>query len=244
MLLGAALGCGHTSAAQPEPENPPRRKAVVPAPKPPPSASIGDAMGDHFAITSFARDAVIAGLLEPLRAPLRALADYHYEDVRSGGWMPWIAQLQSAARLTSDAATLDVAAMGVASMARVCGECHVATHGGPVLPPPPAAEEQRLAADTVSERMARHMLSAELLWEGLTAPSDAVWNAGAKALIDAPDQLDDALPESFDADLRQVQALGKDASDATTLAQRADVFGLLIATCSECHTRWIDHGMD
>jgi cytochrome c553 len=196
-------------------------------------------MRDHFMITSWARDAVIAGSLDALQGPLAALANYRYDDLPPGGWVSSISQLQAAARLTSTAATLDAAAMGVATMARVCGDCHTTTHGGPRLPPPPDPPAS-VAADSVEERMGRHMWAAELLWEGLTGPSDVSWNAGADRLIHAPAELEDELPKSFSDELREVQALGQSASEATTLAERADVYGLLIATCADCHSHWIE----
>lgn len=257
VLVTGSIGCGHSSALPPRPavatpavvnEPSPTTNAAVVAkrlplgpPELPASASIGDTMADHFMIASWARDSVIAGLLDPMRAPLTALADYRYDNLRAGDWMPWIAQLQEAAQLTSKAATLDAAAMGVATMARVCGECHQANHGGPALPPIPHSEEP-LAVDSVEERMGRHMYGAELLWEGLTGPSDVGWEEGAKTLIQAPDELDQKMPEGFDADLLAVKQLGQRASDAHTLAERADVYGLLIASCASCHSRWVEHG--
>lgn len=198
-------------------------------------------MGDHFMITSWARDSVIAGSLEPLREPLSALADYRYDELPAGTWVPRMAQLQEAARLTSKAQTLDAAAMGVATMARVCGECHVATHGGPVIPPPPE-KSPRVPADSIGERMGRHMWGAELMWEGLTGPSDESWRAGAETLMEAPAELDEQLPENFDAALREIVEIGRNAHIATTFASRADAYGLLIATCADCHSRWIEHG--
>ena len=255
LLLLGSYACGHTDAVQPAPVSPtvPSVKQPGPAAKhsaaskglpltaPEPPHSIGDVMGDHFMITSWARDSVIAGMLDPLHSPLSALADYRYDDVRTGGWLPWIAQLQAAARLTSNAATLEVAAMGVATMARVCGECHRANHAGPAIPPPPDPLE-RFPVDTVGDRMGRHMWASELLWEGITGPSEASWKAGAKTLIEAPDVLDGQMPESFDAALLTVKGLGHDAQAAETLADRANVYGLLIATCADCHSRWIEHG--
>lgn len=251
LVLVGSLGCGHTAAVEPSPAatpTPPASSRAAPAkttkhlplqaPRPPASASLGEVMGDHFAITSWARDSVIAGQLQPLRAPLVALADYHYDDVQTGGWLPWIAELQEAARLTSKAATLDAAAMGVATMARVCGECHRANQAGPAIPKVDDVLEPR-AADSVQERMARHMWAAELLWEGVTGPSDVTWRAGAKVLVEAPDALDDAMPESFDADLQEVRGLAQNAEAADSLADRANVYGLLIATCAACHSRWV-----
>lgn len=213
----------------------------VALPPPPPSAAIGDVMADHFAIASWSRDAVIAGTLAPLREPLVALAEYRYDALRAGGWLPWIAQLQAAARLTAGAEDLDAAAMGVAAMTRICGECHVANgvrpRVAPELPRATAAADEDLPG-----RMFRHMIAAALLWQGIATPSDAAWEDGVRELTGAPAQLDAGLPPDFDADLREIAAIGREASGATTLADRADMYGLLLATCAGCHARWIEHG--
>src|SRR4051794_6899090 len=105
LLLVGSPSCGHTTASQPAAvaapvpakgakERPRAASNRVPltAPPPPASAALGDVMGDHFLITSWARDSVIAGTLDPMRAPLTSLANYRYDEVRTGGWMPWIAQ--------------------------------------------------------------------------------------------------------------------------------------------------------
>ena len=196
-------------------------------------------MGDHFAIASWARDAVIAGSLDALRSPLASLASHRYEDLPSGGWVEPMARLQAAARLTSTAATLQVAAVGVATMARVCGECHVENHAGPRLPEPPTPAKRR-ASETLSERMGQHLWASELLWEGLIGPSEATWKAGSARLIEAPAQLDAVLPSNFDARLRELRSLGEKAGEAGNLAARADVYAALITTCAGCHSRWIE----
>ena len=254
VLTSVLSACGHASAVQPESASPkgPKpsvaraekpvagKQSLLEAPAPPDNASIADVMGDHFMITTWARDAVIAGSLDALREPLTALADYRYDDVPPGGWVTWIAQLQQAARLTSTAESLDVAAMGVATMGRTCGECHRESGGGPAIPPATDPLE-RFESDRLDERMGRHMWASELLWEGLTGPSDAVWTAGAKTLVDAPDELDEALPEHFDEQLRAVKELGVAAGGSSNLADRANVYGLLISTCAQCHSRWLEH---
>jgi hypothetical protein len=255
-LLGAALGCGHTAAVQPAPkpadaqtkvappsaETPSARAQRVPrqVTEPPRTASVEDVMADHFLIVSWARDSVIAGVLEPMRGPLNALAAYRYEEIHQPGWAQELAELQAAAALTASAKTLDVAAAGVATMGRICGQCHTDKHGGPAAPALPAEVGHYYAKDFVPERMERHMIAAQLLWEGLTGPSDATWKAGADALVKAPDQLDEELPPAFETDLREIRTLGVHAGNASTLAERADVFGVLIATCADCHTRWIE----
>lgn len=249
VAFGSGASCGHTSAAgagtparrASTEASPSPKRAVVSVPEPPPSATIGDAMADHFLIASWARDAVIAGTIEPLREPLTALADYRYDDLRPGVWLPWIAQLQAAARLTASAENLDAAAMGVATMTRLCGECHRANGAGPkVVPNLPAIE--RSEREDLSGRMFRHIWGATLLWEGLVSPSDEAWEQGARELRSAPAELDERLPAEFDADLREVVDLGTAASEAATLEERADVYGLVLATCAGCHDRWIEHG--
>lgn len=237
----SAAGCGHTASAPAPMPAPPARPAVVPVPEPPPSAAIGDAMADHFLIATWSRDVVIAGVLDPLREPLEALANYRYDDVRPGGWVQPITELQTAARLTARAESLDVAAMGVATMTRICGECHRASGVEPAV----RAHPMRIEGGTdegLPARMALHMQGAALLWQGLARPSEEAWAAGARALSQAPAELDEALPADFDADLREVRALGIHASAAETMAQRADAYGLLLATCAGCHDRWIEHG--
>ena len=246
LLSVGSFGCGHDRSAQ-RPASPPaavQPSAAAPTrlpmevPPAPQNGSIADLMGEHFTIVSWARNAVIAGELDALREPLAALAAYRYEEVPAGRRLPWVAQLQQAARLTSEAAKLEVAASGVATMARVCGECHLANHAGPSFPAV-ANPLERVAADGVDARMARHLWAAELLWEGITGPSDVTWYAGAKTLLEAPDALDERLPEGFDDALLQVRRLGQKAQDAQTLAARADLYGVLLTTCADCHTRWL-----
>lgn len=255
-VISSVVSCGHTAAVQPGAKSeasPPgaaapsgdtrtNRAERVPreVTEPPSTAKVGDVMTDHFLIVTWARDSVIVGLLEPLREPLNTLAAYRYEGMDVPAWSAQLAELQAAARLTASAQTLDVAAAGVATMGRICGDCHTQKHGGPTVAPPPKDLGHYYAKDFVPERMERHMIAADLLWEGLTGPSDATWKAGADALVNAPEQLDEELPVRFETDLREIRALGVKASEASTLSDRADAFGLLLATCADCHTRWIE----
>jgi len=245
--VSAGSACGHAaapaSAQASRPASSKPRQVVPPPAKPPASAAIGDVMADHFKITSWARDAVTAGVIEPLREPLYLLADYRYDDVKLGGWTARIAELQTTARLTADAENLDAAAMGVATMARICGECHRenGVHPETAATPPPLVRSQQGA---LPDRMMQHVWASTLLWEGLVAPSDALWEGGVRALEAASSgELDRELPSEFAADLREVSVLAARANEATTLEQRADVYGLVLATCAGCHDRWIDHGL-
>jgi hypothetical protein len=192
-------------------------------------------MVEHFAIVTWARDCVISGTLEGLRPPLAQLADYEYRTVAPGGWMPYIADLQEAARLTSDADNLDLAASGVATMARVCGDCHRAKAPGSKFDEP-APEPKRKRSDSFDERMQRHIWAADRMWAGLTEPSDANWNAGAAALAGLPGTAPKAARDpQIAAALQEVRELGARALDATSSRDRADTYGLLISTCANCH---------
>jgi hypothetical protein len=195
-------------------------------------------MRDHFVITTWARDAVADGDLASLRDPLRELAAYKYPGVIPGGWMLYLNRLQAAAKLTAEAQTLSAAASGVATMARICGECHVQNRVAlkvdfrmPSARPEPEVE-------TLSSRMFRHQWASSRLWEGVTAPSDEAWQAGASALTEIADTTPKSAaqlsPETVRL-LRQVRAVGVEATDATTLEQRSASYARLLELCSDCH---------
>ena len=235
------------SASQPEPSaarpHPPAKPPPLAPEDAPEQDRIESFMAEHFAIVTWARDSVIAGSVEPLREPLRALADYEYRSVAPGGWMPYIADLQEAARLTSQSDNLDLAATGVATMARVCGDCHANKASGPKFNDSDRRDERRLRRDSLDQRMQRHIWAADRMWEGLTGPSDAAWSEGAAALANAPagaPRADPALPPKIVSALQEVRALGARALDAQTLADRADVYGLLLSTCANCHAYQVE----
>jgi hypothetical protein len=74
------------------------------------------------------------------------------------------------------------------------------------------------------------------MWEGLTAPSDSAWQAGAEALANLPLEAPKSVHEpQVAAALREVRDLGQRALDATSLKDRADAYGLFLSTCANCH---------
>jgi cytochrome c553 len=201
-----------------------------------PNEPIEAFMLEHFLITAWARDSIAEGNLEAIRTPLTSLADYEYRTVAPGGWMKGIAELQAAARLTAQAKTLEVAASGLAAMARVCGQCHREQGGPQVEHYKP--ERRSPKSDRLDVRMYRHAWAAERLWEGLTAPSDNAWAAGAAALAHAPAAAPPArppLPQAVVKGLTRVRLLGERAADVETAEQRANIYGELLTTCAECH---------
>jgi|GEM_PF-1161349 len=209
----------------------------IAAAAPPPGAeSIDSFMFEHFAISTWVRDSIADGDLEVIRAPLMELVNYRYNTVAPGGWMKGIAQLQAAARLTAQAQTLAAAATGIATMGRLCGQCH-SELGGPRMPRQ-TPDTSTPSSDRLSGRMRRHTWAMARLWEGLIAPSDDSWRAGADALAHAPmaaPETAQGLPQAVVNILGLVRQLGVKASRAEADEPRAAVFAELLFTCSQCH---------
>jgi cytochrome c553 len=137
-------------------------------------------MLDHFADATSARDAVIAGRLADVRAPLQRLAATETRDLPDD-WAPWFDEMRAVAARGARATTLGAAADSVAELGATCGECHRTTHGGPVLAEPPSYDPQ--GQKGLQEKMARHRFAADELWFGLTGPEHRAWSSGASALM-------------------------------------------------------------
>lgn len=252
--------CGHSQPGQRTQPTAPapaaqRKPAAEHSPAPPPDvpapmvepkvdhhlepALIEEYMSDHFRITNWTRDAVAEGDLEAVREPLVALADHEYAPDVPEAWMPRILQLQAAARVTARAPTLTAAAHGIATMASICGQCHLDL--GQSLPLEAAqVESQAPKDDDVSTRMFRHFWAIERLWEGLMAPSDQAWSAGASALIRAPlrtPKPESPAPHKFAEALEQLRQLGTRASAAASPKARSEIYAVALASCADCHAK-------
>jgi hypothetical protein len=82
--------------------------------------------------------------------------------------------------------------------------------------------------------MLAHEIATEQLWQGVVAPSDAAWMAGAEALIAAPELASDVQDVGNRA--AHVRDLARRAK-ATASDERAELFGHLLLTCAGCHQR-------
>jgi hypothetical protein len=145
-------------------------------------------MRHHFADATAARDAVIAGRLQDVPAPLTALANAEREPEIPNDWLPWLDDMQAAARRGAQARTLDEAAASVAALGTTCGECHRTTHGGLHDAARPSGGYDPQNRKGLEEKMARHKFSADALWVGMTLLEHQAWADGAAALmnIDVP----------------------------------------------------------
>jgi mono/diheme cytochrome c family protein len=174
--------------------------------------------------------AVIQGDLDRAREAAAWLAAQHPATPAPSGPEVYLSDLGKAAGLIAQAEDLSTAASNTGQIGATCGGCHVATGGGPRFSlqagPPPG--------DSQGATMVRHLWSVDRLWEGLVGPSDYAWLAGAKAL-EASLALPAGTLRGPDALLRQVGNMAVEAQEIEGQTARAEVFGRIIATCSQCH---------
>lgn len=210
------------------------------APQPAPSASpeqqqakkeTQSHMKTHFMKAYEAKDAVIRGDLEKARAPLTWLAEHDDAAHATEAWKPYIASMRAAAKDAAAAPDLTTAATGIANVARTCGDCHAKVPGGPSFAGNAAPPE----SDDPKAHMQRHKWAADRMWEGLVAPDDKAWIAGATALHDASLTVEgasdkDVAKQSLADHVHEVA--GRPASSAE---DRVAVFAQVLASCSACH---------
>jgi len=189
-------------------------------------------------LASHARDAVIDGNLSKAKEAARALAKHDFGGTIADSWKKWIGDVRKGADDVVLAGGLDDAAQGVGAVALACGNCHYHHDAGPVQREPPVAWLD--SDDTLAERMDRHSAGVEQLWIGLVAPSEEAWRAGTVTLTRAPlappQTQDGSVGPRAAAEIERVRNLGKRARTASTHAERAQIYGELVAGCGRCHT--------
>ena len=217
---GASLARSQGTAA------PPNQVPGQPAP------TVRPRMREHFTRGAEIRDAVIRADLEAVRAPARWLAEHPQEDLPLSA-QPNIAEMQ---RLAAEVAAVQ-AARGTARLAAACGSCHTAVDATPTL----MAARPRGENETLAGHMRKHYRAADLLYRGLVVPSTHSWNLGADALTGDPVELDlkrESTPQpEIEALAQRLHDLAQLARKAEDSKSRSELYGQMLATCSECHER-------
>ena len=210
-----------------------RAAAAEPAPTPP----LTSAMHARYAALTSARDAVIAGNLDAVRTALAPLASADPDEPLPEVWRPLAKPVERAAARAAASRDLAQAALGVARVAAACAECHGATAGGPDLD---ASERIPPQAWQPGQNMALHQWATDRMWVGLIAGDEAAWTLGAEELDRRPIELrfEEATPPGGKPQLEQlVYILADRALAADAPSERAEVFGNLLAVCSQCHVQ-------
>jgi hypothetical protein len=87
--------------------------------------------------------------------------------------------------------------------------------------------------------MRKHHRAADLLYRGLVVPSTHSWNLGADALTGDPVELDlkrESTPQpEIEALAQRLHDLAQQARKAEDSKARSELYGQMLATCSECH---------
>ena len=147
-------------------------------------------------------------------------------------WRPYFESVAEAARQVEAAGDVRAAAGQFALLGMRCARCHDAAGAKIVLAPP-------AGAGTGRPGMAEHQQAAFARWEGLMAPSDAHWLAGAEALTSVPlTMVARAATPGFEDDVddvARVRLYARRALDAQGHEARAEVYGSLLGSCAHCH---------
>jgi hypothetical protein len=189
-------------------------------------------MRSHFKEASLIRTAVIDGKVADAVAPAEALGNNEGLGKMDPSWQSSIDVLEYAAKRIQHSSDVPGVAAAIADIAIACGACHKVA-GGPkakVDAPPPVDA-------SLASRMHRHVWAAERLWDGLTVPSDASWNAGAAALAGDPfpkEVLDKGGVHARSA-AAKLKTLVASAASKKKPDERGQLYATLLETCAACH---------
>jgi len=193
-------------------------------------------MHGRFSRTMDIQTGVVLGDLEQVKTAATWIATEDGSVDFPAGTEAYQDRLRSRAALIAKDQDLDSAAVHTAQMAAVCGNCHLATQGGPRFVIGSEPDE----GSTTAKRMIRHLWASDRMWEGLVGPSAETWMAGIRVLGEGSEGLEEAMrassaPEEARRYLANLHSLAGEGAAATTQEERASVYGRLLATCYGCH---------
>lgn len=243
LLCALGAGCGGGSAEGPAADTAakPAARSVRPRDfrsKPDPAQH----MQANFWVAVELRDAVVDGELDKARELGKWLAEHDLGAALPAQWAPWVKDMQASGAEVAAAPDLPSAAQAVGSLGVSCGGCH--WNFGVSGPKAPDEEDQGFppeGPEDMTTRMLRHQWAADELWFGLTIPSDKAWKDGARVLIESPfappEQNDQPISPELARGIEAMRELGTTAQHVDVMADRARVYGKLLASCASCHTK-------
>jgi cytochrome c553 len=137
-------------------------------------------------------------------------------------WEPHLQRFDAAAAALIEADDPAEASARAAELVAACGGCHAALQATVVLPEP----EEPAGPDAP---MQLHAWAVKRMWEGLVMPSEDRFLRGTATLALLPTCERD--PERCQRFRQVVQR----SHVAQTDEQRVELYGRLLATCSDCH---------
>lgn len=185
-------------------------------------------MSYHYTQVNEIQEAVIAGDLDDIRGPARWVATHRGQEYPAAAG-PSLEMMRNEGRIMLEQDQILPVAHTLGRMGVACGSCHTALGTKVSFP----IEEPPVSSRAPREHMLRHAWAVDRLWEGLVAPSDASWRAGAGALVHMP--VDFGGNDQANRLATRVHELSDKASAASTAKERAEVYGDLLETCALCH---------
>ncbi|MGI9627107.1 MAG: hypothetical protein ACR2QM_09745 [Longimicrobiales bacterium] len=237
VLLGLAvlsMGCSQPDRDSAEgPATEPLSEQPVPVPH---DSDLAVHMGEHFWQMAAAHDAAISGDLGGLKIATGWLAEHDPPADLPAGSDPFVEALKNQSAAVSQAVDLATGTMALGDLAATCGSCHLAFE---TELPTVLDEDIEGGGVDLSQQMSAHIRGADLLWEGLIAPSEQAWAAGTEVLAQV-----EIVPETVAAGPAEIgivrDLLGRVAEVAQAGAdaqphERPIIYGQLLATCGHCH---------
>jgi cytochrome c553 len=193
-------------------------------------------MKEHFDRVVAIQQAVIRGDLEDVREPAKWIADNQSNEGLPSPAHALITNMRNVARRAADATTLQAAGAEAGALVATCGNCHAALATRPKLPPVP---DPPVKTGTVGH-MLEHQHAVDLMYQGIVAPSDDLWNKGAAELKGAPLSRKDlphdpALTNEILASEVKTHQLADKALVTKDANGRAALYGDIISGCGGCH---------
>jgi len=235
VLAAVTLVACNTPEKESAPPPTPSHAPAAPARPAPIDGGLQAQMRDHFESIRSVERAVVFGDVNAAKRAAAALANHQSaQDIEN--YSDEIESVRLAAAKIATGESLGAMAGDVAVLASRCGHCHLITSSITSF----EWTEPPVRNDTGSQRMQRHQWAMERLWEGLVGPSQQSWQAGAAVLAADPMPASmlalRGMPEDVAAaKLAALQELAAKAQTINLLAERAELYGELLVTCSGCH---------
>ena len=208
-----------------------------PAEPPKPVVDVASHMHEHLARVTAMQEAVIRGDLEAAVEPARWIAEHQETEGLPAGTETFVVQMKKQAAAVAEATDLTNAGVATAMTLSYCGSCHAAAKVTPEMAEPARPS----ATGPVAAHMVEHQWATDLMYQGLTMPSEERWQKGLDAMKGAPlaekDLPKDAkLTKEIAALEKKVHELAAQAKNTTDLGTKVALYGEYLSGCAGCHS--------
>lgn len=231
LLLPVAFILACSGASQPPAEQ------QKPAEPPKPAVDVSKQMHDQLGRLTVMQEAVIRGDLDAAVEPAKWIAEHQETAGFPADTQQIVANLKKQAGAVSETKDLANAGVATAMTLSYCGSCHAAAKVTPQIAEP-AKPEAKNAAEA---HMLEHQWATDLMYQGLTMPSEERWQKGLDAMKGSPlaekDMPKDAkLTKEILALEKTVHELAAKAKQTTDLGTKVALYGEYLSGCAGCHS--------